>query len=158
MSSDFPVRKSIRLTGYDYSIPGAYFITIVTFNRRNRWGNIANNMMNLNNYGRVIENEWLLIPKSHPGVLLDEFIVMPNHLHGIVCITEHQTRIKLGGIINLFKSRTTRIINNIEHTIGQAVWQRSYYDHIIRNEQEWDRCRLYIQSNPENWDKDKEYS
>jgi len=181
-------RHSIRLQGYDYAQQGAYFVTIVTHNRECLFDDKV--------LLRVIETYWQMIPKHFPNVILDEWVVMPNHIHGGIVIADDACRGEaflrdsssdnliankkgdlslkhtsgnasplpprgalpnsLGAVIGNFKSMTTRRINVIRHTQGASVWQRNYYEHIIRDEKELDRIREYIINNPANWDMDDE--
>ncbi len=187
-------RRSIRLKGYDYSQPGAYFITICTKNRKCLFGNIINGKMILNDAGHIAQNCWLEIPNHYPNVILDEFIIMPNHIHGIIIINagaNDNSPINVGANNNSPRqanNNSPRQINNNSPqpssfrspsgTIGSIVrgfkigvtkwfrqntdiydvWQRNYYEHIIRNEQELDRIRKYIINNPLKWELDKNYS
>ena len=181
-------RRSIRLKGYDYTQPGAYFVTIVTQHRECLFGEIVNGQMVLNEAGRIIQTVWDAIPEHHPGIENDAFVIMPNHIHGIVVITNvnasasasvgaglvpaHMagvtairatTRVAptVGDVVGAFKSRTT-----VEYIRGVAtygwtpfpgkLWQRNYYEHIIRNEHALDRIREYIVCNPLRWTLDRE--
>jgi REP element-mobilizing transposase RayT len=159
-------RKSQRLDGYDYSRPGAYFVTICTYQIENLFGTIANGNMAKNSIGEIVWEEWFHAAQVRPNVKLhqDEFVVMPNHIHGIIWIidkkatqrvapTDHPRGLKprsLGSIIGQYKSITTKRINQIQNTQGMRVWQRNYYDRVIRNDKELDAIRQYIQANPEN--------
>jgi REP element-mobilizing transposase RayT len=155
-------RRSIRLEGYDYSQSGAYFVTICAYKRELLFENEETK--------RILEREWLNTRDLRQNAVIDEFVVMPNHLHGIIMITQGvgaycntplQNRFKspsktVGSIIRGFKSTTTRQINLLRETPGNPIWQRNYYDHIIRNEYELNKIREYIQNNPLKWDLDKE--
>ncbi len=167
-------RQSIRLRGYDYSEPGAYFITICTQNRECNLGEIINGKMKLTVRGFIIDEFWLKIPEHFPNVELDEFVVMPNHVHVIIVINDnfnegrkHQQNHEadretpplrkkktLGQIIAYYKYQTTKIINQIDDTPGMRIWQRNYYDRIIRNQKILDIARQYIFQNPLRWNKD----
>jgi putative transposase len=177
-------RRSIRLKGYDYGEPGAYFITLVTWHRDCLFGEVQDGKMLKNQFGRLAENEWTRLSTRFTHVLVDAFIVMPDHLHGILVITEKDrdnirledqtspgnpsiteggsSRLvgpapgELGTIVGAYKSATARLINGIRRTPGGRVWQRNYYEHIIRNEQEWERIRAYILANPINYKDDQE--
>ena len=163
----FPNRKSIRLKKYDYSLPGYYFITFCTHNRKKLFGDIYGNEMHLNEYGRIVCDEWEKSFIIRPELLSDESIVMPNHFHGIVkIVSESATRPysraalqKQRGIIYRppkslssfmagFKSAVTKRINKMRNTSGERVLQYRYYDHIIRNEKELYCIRQYIKNNP----------
>jgi putative transposase len=177
-------RHSMRLRAYDYTQAGAYFVTIVTYRRELLFDDPV--------LRRVVETLWLAIPRHFPAVALDEYVVMPNHLHGLLWIIDghrrgeafakgslsfdipamaalpidwesranasplHMIPGSLGAIVGNFKSVTTRRINQIRHTPGGAVWQRNFYDRVIRHERELAAVRQYIRDNPANWALDKE--
>ena len=153
-------RRSIHLKEYDYSQPGAYFVTIVTQGRLPLFGKIVDGEMRLNEVGRMVEKVWLSMPERFPSVALGAFVVMPNHFHGDLIIIGENS-ITLGQIIGAFKSITTH-----EYILGvknlgwpafeKRIWQRNYYEHIIRNEAEADRIEGYIESNPARWNDDAE--
>lgn len=167
-------RRSIRLKGYDYAQAGAYFITICTYNRICLFGEIADGNMRLNEYGETVRDEWLRTPIVRPNVELAEWVVMPNHMHGIVVITSpgrgelsaatdrgelqsvpmspSQT---IGAIVRGFKSAATKRINLQRDRPGVPVWQRNYWEHIIRHEQAYLRIATYIINNPAQWEADK---
>ena len=224
-------RHSIRLKGYDYSQAGAYFVTICTQNRECLFGDVVGGDMVNNIVGRMIETAWLELPNRFPYIDLDEFIVMPNHFHGIIVLSaqrrgescirpnpgdhnpgdhnpgdhnlgdhnpgdhnpgdhnsgdhnsgdhnsgdhnpgdhnpgDHKDRPygtspdTLGRIFQAFKSITTHTyINNVKHSnwppFPDKLWQRNYYEHIIRDEHELIRIREYILQNPAKWDTDRE--
>ena len=173
-------RRSTRLRDFDYSQDGAYFVTICTWNRACVFGDIVQQEMQLNEDGRIVYREWQRTSQVRNNIKIDSFIVMPNHLHGIVIIDHgngtlysHQGRGtlqraptregfgkpvsgSLPTIIRLFKSTTTKQINLSRHTLGIHVWQRNYYEHVIRNEKELTETREYIINNPLRWDLDKE--
>jgi REP element-mobilizing transposase RayT len=177
-------RRSIRLRGYDYSSPGAYFITICTHQRECLFGEIIAGKMHLNELGKVTQNYWQRLP-LHFMVELDGFIVMPNHLHGILLLGDKLgrgeafgTRIvksgenscpnasplqpngtkpgSIGAIIQNFKSISTQKINRLFYRSNhRQVWQRNYYEHIIRNEKSLHDIRQYIHQNPISWQQDQ---
>ena len=176
-------RRSIRLPGYDYSNPGAYFVTIVTQARVSLFGEVAGGEMSLGLAGQCAAVIWQTLP-NHFAVTLDTWVVMPNHLHGILVIHDpckgeasgavstiirtgslpdasplppHGTQSgSLGAILQNYKSVTTRRINALRGTSGNPVWQRNYYEHIVRDESELDRIRQYIVENPAKWQNDQE--
>ena len=178
-------RRSIRLKGYDYAQPGAYFITLVAWQRQNRFGEIANGEVQLNQAGRIIHDSWQRLPAFFP-VRNEVWVVMPNHFHGLLWIdgegkgeasapSELLTSDinpadasplrpngtkpdSLAAIIQNFKSITTHRIHQLGVSPGMPVWQHNYYEHIVRNDKELERMRAYIQSNPLNWHDDQEYS
>lgn len=158
-------RNSNRLEGYDYCQPGAYFITICSYWFRNYFGDIVNNSIILSRFGEIVKDEWFRINtyRSSAAVYDDEFIVMPNHVHGIIWIVDvgatdtvarkTSPSLKsrsLGAIVGQFKSRTTKRIRKERNSPDLSIWQRGYYDHIIRNENDLSLIRLYIQSNPQS--------
>ena len=165
-------RRSIRLKGYDYSGAGAYFVTICAQNRECLFGDIVDKEIYLNDAGIMVRNIWHKIPEHFPHADIDEFIVMPNHVHGIIVIypngrgmachapTQRQFAKPIAGslstIVGSLKSAITRQINQIRNTPGHPVWQRTYYEHIIRSEEEMNRVREYIIENPAKWGEDED--
>ena len=163
--------ESIRLPEYDYSLPGYYFINICTKNRENLFGEIKNNKMNLSAFGHLVKRQWRQISKIRKNIVSDAFIIIPNHIHGILTIVEAIHELPLQGssprgwakrrqmmlskIIGQFKMQTAKQINQFKNTPGLPVWQRNYYEHIIRNESELNRIRVYIKNNPANWHNDR---
>ena len=235
-------RRSIRLKGYDYTSSDAYFLTLCTHQRQCLFGHIVDGVMHLNDCGQIVERGWLAIPTHNPHVVLDEFVVMPNHIHGIVIIgdddgdgddgrgeafapgsvgedqkslpqmlrplrpqespgsvEEDQKSLpqmlrpygllgsvgndqkllpqmlrpqespgsasplrpngtqpgSIGAIVQTFKSHTTRKINRITQSKGKTLWQRNYYEHIVRNQEFLQQIRSYIQMNPRSWASDQ---
>ena len=165
-------RRSIRLQGYDYSQPGMYFVTIGVEGRTCLFGEVVRGKMILDQIGQIVEEEWLRTPVLRPSVTLDEFIVMPNHFHAVVMIvyegrgtarraptTERFGRPVSGSlptIVRSFKSATAKRINELRGTPSAPLWQRNYYEHVIRSEEELQRIREYIQTNPLRWEFDRE--
>ena len=167
--------ESVRLKGWDYSSPGHYFITICTKNRECLFGNIVQNKIVLSDMGKIMERYWREIPDHFNGVKLDEYVIMPNHIHGIISImvetpnlgvstgTDPETGTdpdkkntpNIGIIINQYKRICTIRIR--ESYPGIIIWQTRYHDHIIRDENELYRIRQYIIKNPANWEKDDKY-
>jgi len=156
-------RRSIRLAGYDYSQCGAYFVTVCAANRECLFGDIADGEMHLNSYGLLVESSWVELRDTYPYVNLDAWVLMPNHLHGVVVITDEAVdatkiimkRKPLGNLIGAFKTISTRRINELRGSSGTPVWQRNYYEHVIRSDAVLCRVRDYIQANPGNWSTDK---
>jgi putative transposase len=152
-------RKSIRLKGFDYSSPGYYFLTICTEFKIKLFGKVIHKTMNLNDLGRIVNSHWIDIPKRFPQVKLDYYMIMPNHMHSILIIEEPEiTSIKrstLGQIVRYFKSTSAIAINQLLGNENKRLWQRNYYEHIIRNDEELANIRFYIEHNPEQWDKDQ---
>lgn len=171
MYNDLPQRKSKRLQEYDYSTAGAYFITMCTKNRATIFGEIADGSMQLSKCGEIAAALWEQIPIHFPMVKIDECVVMPDHFHGILMISnvvagslrhdmnEYSESKKgqgdpaptIGSIIGYYKFQTTKSINKIRNSEYEKYWQRNYYDRIIRNEKELDRIREYIVNNPLRW-------
>ena len=166
---EYPQRRSIRLPEYDYSSQGAYFVTLVTNQWRHLFGNIENADVTLSKLGKIVRKEWLRSAqiRKELEIQADEFVIMPNHMHGIVWIkTEYLVRPgvetkpefkrkqkSLGTFIAGFKSSVTRIAS-MELSI-ENIWQRNYYEHVIRDEADWERIALYIQDNPRKWEEDR---
>lgn len=160
-------RHSIRLQGYDYSQEGLYFITICVKNRKCIFGNIINGEMILNDYGKIIEETWLDLPNHNPHIIPNTFCIMPNHIHAIIEITVHVgagskpaqnapfPNHGLSEIIRQFKTFSSRRINQLSGKQGHPVWQRNYYEHIIRNEISYNNIYRYIMNNPQKWEDDK---
>ena len=164
-------RRSIRLQGYDYSQAGAYFVTIIAWQREMLFGEIVNEEMKLNDFGKIVQDEWEQTAIVRPNVELGEYIVMPNHFHGILVFVDDgnvgatrrvaptKTTLQsgsLGAVMGQFKSIVTKRINRLRGVEGIPVWQRNYYERIIRSEPEMDRISRYIESNPARWADDDE--
>lgn len=164
-------RRSIRLPGYDYTDPGGYAITIVTAGRACLLGEVTGAEMRLNDPGWIVQREWFRTAELRANVELrpDEFAVMPNHVHGIIWIVDNPAGAErrsapanqfvvpggsLGAIVRVFKSAVTYAINVRRGTRGEAVWQRNYYEHILRDQADWEHACGYIQSNPSRWTDD----
>jgi len=173
-----PLRSSIRLKGFDYSEPGAYFVTIVTKDRFCRFGEIVDGQMKTNSAGEVIAHWWLELRRKFASVESDEFVVMPNHCHGIIVINDFtvgadlrvgppNTRTgahagaPLPKMMQWFKTMTTNEYMRGVKALnwpgfrGQ-LWQRSYYEHVIRDDDSLNRIRQYIIDNPARWASDRE--
>lgn len=197
-------RRSIRLKGHDYSRAGMYFVTIVTWGRLMLFGKIENGEMKLNWYGEIVQKWWDDIPDHFPNVETGAFVIMPNHVHGIIIITDerrgtvpvpcvegaiqqqggdiiqqgemtsplHNENVDgmeqqggetpplrkptLGQIVVYFKYKSTKEINILDGGRVAKLWQRNYYEHIVRNEREMENIWNYIESNPALWETDDE--
>jgi REP element-mobilizing transposase RayT len=169
-------RRSIRLKGYDYTLAGAYFVTIVTWQREMLFGEIVNGEtpqgghVRLNELGEIVRDEWEQTAIVRSNVELGGYIVMPNHVHGIlIFVDDHvgatrrvaptKTTLQsgsLGAVMGQFKSIVTKRINGLWNVSGRPIWQRNYYEHIIRNHDDHDRIHRYIESNPSMWADDDE--
>ena len=165
-------RRSFRLKDYDYSRAGAYFVTICTQGKKNLFGEILKENMFLNEMGRIVEKWWAEIENKFKNVELDEFVIMPNHFHGIIiivgadlCVCPDKMGEHVGSplhrIVQWFKTMSTNeyIRNVCNHgwtPFSKRLWQRNYYEHIIRNEEKLNKIRYYIQTNPLKWHLDRE--
>jgi putative transposase len=194
------------MKGFDYSFPGAYFVTVVTRQRKYLFGEVVNDEMQENQYGKIVRQTWIDLTSHYLLVSLDAFVIMPNHVHGILVINDSRDEspynvepmpsrsIVWGEIVSdayitnpdesdgimmpncrggssthpykmihhglpefvrAFKSFSARRINQLRNMPGVAIWQRSFYDRIIRNEWEFHNIRDYIQTNPQRWQEDK---
>ncbi len=158
-------RHSIRLRGYDYAQAGAYFVTICAWQRECLFED--------RRFADAIRGAWEWLPSKFYRVRLDEFVIMPNHIHFVIWLldenydgrggqlpaptrTHNNIRISLPDAVGAFKTIAAKQINLIRGTPGNPVWQRNYYEHIIRNERALDAIREYIQNNPANWEFDLE--
>ncbi len=175
-------RRSIRLRGHDYSGAGAYFVTICALEGAHLFGNVRDGVMEPNQFGQIVLDEWRRTATIRSYVNLGEFVLMPNHVHGIIWIVDHglngadvirrgkarlaptgkNTPMKFGeppsrsipSIIGSFKSASTKRIREIKPEWPQ-IWQRNYYDRIIRDHHELFAIRKYIRDNPANWERDE---
>ena len=149
-------RRSIRLPGYDYSHAGAYYVTIVAHERECLFGTVSDGKMNLNLYGQIVQSVWSELPKHYRNIELDAFCVMPNHVHAIINLIEDDLSKPqpLSEIVRAFKSFSARRINVLRKKTGIPVWQRNYYEHIVRNNEDYLAICDYIQNNPTNWQMD----
>ena len=161
-------RRSIRLKEYDYASTGAYFVTLCVREWANVLASIEDEKVILSDFGRIARNCWLNIEERGTSVSLDEFVIMPNHMHGIILIDNDDlgrggsrtapTEIPkpLGRLIGAFKTTSTKQINITRGAAGVPIWQRNYYEKIIRNDKMLSAIRAYIRANPSNWDQDPE--
>jgi REP element-mobilizing transposase RayT len=162
---DLPRRKPLRLPTFDYRNPGGYFVTICVRNREEMLGDVSAAEMQLSAIGEIVQSCWLHLPEHYPTLILDEFVVMPDHLHGIIILqdqraglrpaptkdVESQTLPSLSEIVRAFKSFSSREMNRLCGVPGISNWQRGYYERIIRNPLEADLIREYIADNPRLW-------
>jgi putative transposase len=187
-------RRSLRMLGYDYASPGAYFVTLCTKDRECLFGGVVDGEMRLNEVGRIVQEEWGRSAAVRAEIELDCRVVMPNHVHGIIVVADARTALysparaygssvgaygssvgaygssvgayghtplrspskTVGAVVRGFKSAATKRINEIRGTPGVLVWQRNYYEHVIRDEDSLGRIRRYIAENPARWGSDRE--
>ncbi|WP_336767781.1 hypothetical protein [Pantoea endophytica] len=142
-------RKNIRLLNYDYTASGAYFITLITRLRAPLFGHIDHHLFFPSPMGHTAKQAWLALPTRIAGLTLDSFVVMPNHLHGIIWLTGDNT-VSLSTIIALYKAGMSRMWQ-------QSLWQRNFYERVIRDERELFFARQYIEQNPLRWTLDRYY-
>lgn len=182
-----PRRRSIRLPLYDYAAPGWYFVTLCAQHRACLFGEVAGETVRLSTAGRIVQAAWDDLPSHYPRVVLDAFVVMPNHLHGIVGITEGEAdpdsatrpdgvgaihelpllardktprhiqrrRMLLPMVVGRLKTTTAKEINRLCGTPGEKVWQRNYWERVLRDERELTLARDYIVTNPLRWHLDR---
>ncbi len=178
-------RRSIRLRNFDYSSAGAYFITICAHERESVFGNLVDGVMRLNDWGLIVRECWGHLPNHFLHVGLDECIVRPNHIHGIIILNNglHDVGARfiapefgvkkgamnqnnlgainraptIGEIVRAFKARCTHAINQTRQPPGGSVWQRNYYERVIRDDRELNNIRQYIEDNPRKWADDENH-
>ena len=184
--SNLPRRRAMRLRGYDYSQPGAYFVSICVQHRKCLFGTIIDGKMRLNEIGQIVIECWNRVPQHFPSVELGEYVIMPNHMHGIIAWDIAEVRVShppentknrrgevhspaentknrsgkvsspsLGKIVAYFKYQSTKHINQHHNMFRTRIWQRNYYDHVIRDDIDLQRLRQYIQNNPMKWELDQ---
>ena len=164
-------RKPLRLRGFDYRTGRAYFVTICTYRRICSLGRVAEDGMTLSDLGQMVDAAWRDLPRYCPGLRLDCHVVMPNHIHGILMLNADATpdpsdsarMLALPDVVQRFKSFTTAMLRREwphEHQSGRnmCLWQRSYYDRVIRDERELRAAREYVDMNPLRWQTDREFS
>jgi putative transposase len=168
-------RRSIRLQGYDYSQAGAYFVSIIAQSRECIFGDVVDDQVVLSPVGELIQQIWMDLPARFAYCALDAFVVMPNHIHGIIVIDRvvqelvdggtangspidgHvEPPVALGAIIRVFKSLSAIQVNRLLARPPQPLWQRNYYEHIVRDDEDLNRTRQYIMDNPVQWAIDRE--
>jgi putative transposase len=172
-------RRSVRIPGYDYSAEGMYFITICVDGRRCLFGDVVEDVLELNDVGRVIDATWRWLAEQYDHVELGPYIVMPNHVHGIILLTSgegvsrnaptissvsetirspEKPRKPIGQLVGAFKTVSTKKINVLCGTPGAVLWQRNYWEHVVRNEKSFEEIARYIDNNPRTWYEDKLFS
>lgn len=181
MNTSPPNRRSLRLREYDYRTTGVYFVTVCTKDRLSLFGEIDRGNMVFNEFGDIVAVCWFDLPHHFPNLQLDYFTVMPNHIHGLIEISDEFSKNPVGAqhaapvpsvpahpvtrnvqpgslaaIVRSFKSASSRQINLLSGTPGSAIWQRNYYEHVVRDESELQRIREYIDNNAARWAEDEE--
>ena len=155
-------RRSLRLPGYDYSQQGVYFITVCVERKTCLFGRIQAGQMVCNEAGVMIHTQWESLPQRFPGLRLDECIVMPNHFHALLILDAIAQSVGVGQIVGAWKSLTTNFYIDGVRTAGwppfpRRLWQRNYWEHIVRSDEALVNIREYIASNPAHWEKDVEH-
>ncbi len=178
---DYHHRRSVRLKGYDYAQEGAYFITICCENHVCRFGTVQNGFMVLNSFGQIAHEEWLKTAQIRPQIELDDFIIMPNHMHAVFFIRRGELHSPyntggfpqegelhsplqvpfrspaqtVGAVVRGYKSAVAGRLKEVGFT--EKLWQRSFWEHIIRDEPAYQNITGYVRNNPRNWQRDKFY-
>ena len=147
MRENLPVRKRIRLKDYDYAEENIYFITICVEDRLEILGKIVEENIKFTKEGNIVKQNINKIEQIYKNIIIDEYIIMPNHIHILLWIN-YKSNVTISKMINHFKTNITR-------EIKYSIWQKSFYEHIIRNEKEYLRIKEYIKNNVVNWEKDK---
>jgi len=161
--SSYPSRRSPRLRDYDYAQPGAYFVTLCTHDHACLFGTLTNGEMHQTVIGEMAASVWEGLPDHYAGIDLDAWMLMPNHLHGIIVLepAPQAGALTLSQLIGRYKSFTTfqhRRIGAMPTMGARPLWQRSFHERVIRNERELDAVRAYILNNPSKWQLDREMS
>ena len=162
-------RRTFRLRGYDYTQPGAYFVTICTAERLCVLGDVVDGQVALSRDRRIVARAWTGLANHYGHVEFDAFVVMSNHVHGVIMLADAinetgraglkpapTTRHALREIVRAFKTFSARRVNIDRDSIGEPVWQRNYYEHVVRNERELEAVREYILANPAKWEEDED--
>jgi REP element-mobilizing transposase RayT len=154
---DWPIRKSPRLQGFDYSQEGAYAITISSFQKRSIFGKISigklENTFHPSPFGHILRSTYLELPERFPDFDFLHFVVMPNHIHLLLLRHSNDQKYSLSGVIGAYKSLTAREARKLDPEL--KLWQKSFYDHIIRNNQDLENHWNYIEQNVNKWGEDR---
>ena len=165
-------RRSIRLRNYDYATPGMYFLTLCTQHREPWLGKIIDGKFDPTEDGEIAIAAWQSLPQRFPNIRLDAFVAMPNHVHGILEIVNElpgtgremvvragrgdpAPTMGVGNVVAYFKYQTTKMINQKSGQAGRRIWQRNYWERVVRHDQELTNFRNYIVTNPQRWDCDR---
>jgi putative transposase len=150
-------RQSLRMKEHDYGGGGRYFITVCTWQRDELFGTVDGGRVHLNECGEAVARQWEALPERFPGITLDAFVMMPNHVHGVLRISPSVEKgVTLGTVLGAFKSLSARELNGLLGRSERPLWQRNYYEGYIRDEASLDQIRTYIRDNPKNWLQDDE--
>ena len=158
--TEFRGRKSVRIRDHDYSRTDSYFVTVCVRERCPLFGKVIDGVMHTNIVGKTVEERWRQMPDRYPGVRLDEFVVMPDHFHGIISIRSAYSRTpRLGQVIGTFKSLIAHdyilgVKDGKLPSFGRSFWQRNYHERVIRNDRDLEAYRRYVRDNPKNWHPD----
>ncbi len=188
----YPVRSTLRISEFDYATPGAYFVTICTFRKACLFGQVTDDRVSLSAAGSMVAETWSQLPQHYPAIRTDAFVVMPNHIHGVLFLADEHLRrphheggqawepaptsehlaappvnsesapaLGLSDVVHRFKTLTTHRFSKLAHDRSlrptyRHMWQRNYYEHVIRNEDSLQRIREYITNNPVSWAVDRE--
>ena len=150
---NFQRRKQTRLEDHNYTEPGFYFLTLCAFEKRKIFSEVIGKNIRMSQPGKILEQCWTELPRFVRNVSLDAHVIMPNHVHGIIRLNE-ENETPLGQVIRNFKSVSTRKIRQTSQKTCD-VWQKNYYERVIRNERELNLIRLYIKLNPLMWEENK---
>ena len=155
MKDNLPQRKSIRISNYDYSNIGIYFITICIKNRKNILSKIKKEKIILSQYGKIVEKYILTINAKYNYICIHSYVIMPNHVHFLCEIkAQKSSKFSYNATIPFVISNLKRLTNK---EFRENIWQRNYYEHIVRNKIEYQKITEYIENNPMNWKKDKQF-
>jgi REP-associated tyrosine transposase len=152
-------RRSIRLSSHDYARAAGYFFTLCTLGRKPLFGDVVEKTVRLSPVGKVVHELWIATGDLRPGVTLDSFVIMPDHMHAIVFLPHSRQARQgfprpprsLGSLIAGYKSACTSRVNALLGTTGVRIWQRNYHERVLRDGQALDRARRYIAANPGRW-------
>ena len=159
MPDEQQFRKHLRLSEYDYSSNGFYFITICCKQFKSHFGHIIDDVMILNEFGIVADQQWNHLAKRFPSVNCHSHQIMPNHMHGIIEIhNSSKIRLQVGQVIGAYKSLTYKFCRELSGKNSfERIWQSNFYEHVIRNDAAFEKISRYIETNPAQWDKDSYY-
>jgi REP element-mobilizing transposase RayT len=149
-----PARKRLRLREFDYRQPGMYFVTICSTERRCWFGEVVDGIAVLSKMGELVQGAWCRMTERYTGIAVDDFVIMPNHLHGLIGLKTGTD--PLSSIVGAFKSVSVQMARDAGLLRGRTLWQRGFHDHVVRDDADLSRIREYIQNNPLKWHLDRE--